>query len=99
MKLKYILFEGHLDGHETHEEKGFKFETNWGSFEIGDAVKLSDEAKDNDNYEDFFDEEMVITWVDLDDDGMGKKEPIMSFETKDGEEVPFSLYGYEIEKA
>lgn len=83
---------------DIHTDKGFKFSTNWGNFAIGDKVSLSDEAKDNDNYSDYFNNHLVITWVDLEDDGLGKHEPIMSLSLQDGSAFPFSLYGYEIEK-
>ena len=95
MKLKDMLIESDSG---IHTEKGFKFSTNWGSFAIGDKVKISDEGKENENYEDWLDTTFIINWVDLDDDGMGKKEPIMSFEDENGKDIPFSLYGYEIEK-
>jgi hypothetical protein len=92
------ISESCLTESDIHEEKGFEFDTTWGSFTIGDEVKLSDEGKENDNYEDWINSTMIITWVDLEDDGMGKKEPIMSFEDSKGKAIPFSLYGYEIER-
>ena len=72
------------------------FSTNWGDFKIGQKVVLSGEAKENDSYEDYFDKELIIIEVDLEDDGLGKFEPIISFDCTDGNEFPFSLYGYEI---
>jgi len=78
-----------------HTKKGFKFSTTWGDFEIGQKVELSKEAKENDNYSNYFNELLTIAEVDLDDMGCGVREPIMSFELENGEEFPFSLYGYE----
>ncbi len=72
------------------------FSTNWGRFKIGQKVVLSDEAKDNDSYEAFFNTNLVISEVDLEDEGLGQIEPIISFDCLDGSEFPFSLYGYEI---
>jgi len=73
-----------------------RFSTNWGKFTIGQIVVLSDEAKDNNNYEDYFNQEFIIIEADLEDDGLGQIEPIISFNCIDGSEFPFSLYGYEI---
>ena len=72
------------------------FSTKWGSFTIGQKVVLSDEAKENDNYEDYFNQELIIIEVDLEDEGLGVIEPIISFNCADDSEFPFSLYGYEI---
>ncbi len=58
---------------------------------------MSNDAKDNENYSDYFDSILIITWVDLDDEGMGEIEPIMSFTLEDGSDFPYSLHGYEIE--
>ena len=75
------------------------FSTNWGNFTIGQKVVLSDEAKQNDSYEDYFNQELIICEADLEDEGLGTIEPIISFDCVDGSEFPFSLYGYEIELA
>ena len=73
------------------------FSTNWGNFTIGQKVVLSNEAKQNDCYQDYFSQELIISEVDLEDEGLGVIEPIISFNCIDGSEFPFSLYGYEID--
>jgi len=85
-----------IDHPDIHTEENFSFKTVWGRFYIGQKVKLSEEALHNDSYEGYEDIEITITWVDMDDDGLGTHEPIMSFSLPSGEEFPFSLYGYEI---
>lgn len=77
--------------------RGKSIKTRFGSFKIGALVKLTDEAKQNDSYEHYFDSELIIDWVDTKDLGLGEVEPIFSFSLKDGGTFPFSLYGYEIE--
>ena len=81
---------------KVYENIGFEFDTNWGSFTIGDEVIISPDGEDNDSYEDYFGKILIIVWVDLEDDGCGVVEPIISFTLEDGSEFPFSLYGYEI---
>ena len=66
---------------------------------IGDKVKVSCE-NDNDNYNEFRGKTLIIT--DIEVGGLGYDmsvypQKLMCFETIDGEEIPFSLYEYEIE--
>lgn len=68
-------------------------------YKVGQKVKVSSE-NDNDNYDSFRDKVLIITHAEVGglgyDDGM-YPEKLMCFETEDGEEVPFSLYEYEVE--
>ena len=75
-----------------------KIKTNWGLFKIGEKVKLSSDAKENENYKEYFDTTLIISDADLEDEGLGIIEPIISFVCENGAEFPFSLYGYEIRK-
>jgi hypothetical protein len=68
-----------------------------------DKTKTVRIISDNENYIDFMDKVLVITHVATNtnqhpgyDDAM-EGEPLFDLETEDGEEVPFSLYEYEIE--
>lgn len=68
-------------------------------YKVGQTVKVSSE-NDNDNYDSFRDKVLIITHAEI--GGMGydigmHPEQLMCFETEDGEEVPFSLYEYEVE--
>lgn len=73
------------------EGKSVTVKTSWGTFRLGQTVYLSEVAKENDSYTEFFDKSMIIDWIDTKDMGLGVPEPIFSFT-----DVPFSLYGYEI---
>jgi len=65
-------------------------------YKVGDKVKVSSE-NDNDSYDEFREKTLVITDVAYDMAVYPQK--LMCFETIDGEEIPFSLYEYEIEHA
>lgn len=71
-------------------------------YKIGDRVKIS---SDNHNYDSFMDKVLTVVniatsesdnyFYDPSVDGM----QLMDFITEEGEEVPFSLYEYEVEYA
>jgi hypothetical protein len=68
-------------------------------YQVGQKVKISS-SNDNENYDSFRGEILVI--VDSEVGGRGYDDSmypqrLMSFETEEGEEVPFSLYEYEVE--
>jgi len=69
---------------------------------IGDKVKVAPH-NDNDSYDEFRDKVLIITHIATDDSGhVGfdetmKGQALYDFETKDGTDIPFSLYDYEIE--
>lgn len=70
---------------------------------VGDRVKVA-KNNDNDCYDSFRDEVLIITYVSLNkkdhpgyDEGVG--EPLYDFVTEDGREVHNSLYEYEVEDA
>ena len=68
-------------------------------YQVGQKVKISS-SNDNENYDSFRGEVLVI--VDSEVGGRGYDDSmypqrLMSFETEEGEEVPFSLYEYEVE--
>lgn len=68
-------------------------------YKVGQRVKISSE-NDNDNYDSFRDKVLIITHAETGGPGYDNSmypEKLMCFETEDGEEVPFSLYEYEIE--
>ena len=72
-------------------------------FKIGDLVKIS-EYSDNENYDEFRDQTLVIIKISTSeydhpgfDAGMAGQ-GLYDLETLDGEEVPFSLYDYELEE-
>lgn len=68
-------------------------------YSIGDKVKVSS-SNDNENYDSFRDEILVITHAEIggiDYDDSVYPEKLMCFETLEGEEIPFSLYEYEVE--
>lgn len=80
---------------------------NWNGFneineshELGDTVEI---VSDNENYTDFLDQSLRITKISentQDHPGYDESmEGMMLFdlETMDGEDVPFSLYEYEVE--
>ncbi len=70
-------------------------------YKVGQRVKVSG-ANDNENYDYFRDKVLVITSARAGglgyDDSM-YPEQLYLLETEDGEEVPFSLYEYEVEPA
>ena len=88
-----------IDHPDIHTEENFSFQTSWDRFYIGQKVRLSEEALENDSYEGHEDDILLITWVDMDNDGLDSHEPLMSFSLPSGKEFPFSLYGYEITPA
>lgn len=68
-------------------------------YKVGDKVKVSS-GNDNDSYEEFRNKTLVITDVEVGGRGYDMAvypQKLMCFETIDGEEIPFSLYEYEIE--
>jgi hypothetical protein len=70
-------------------------------YKVGDKVKVSSE-NDNESYDEFREKTLVITISEVGGRGydMGVyPQKLMCFETLDGEEIPFSLYEYEIEHA
>lgn len=71
-------------------------------FKKGDRVRVSGD-NDNENYDSFRNKVLIVTDVTTINDnhpafdsGMGS-EGLYSFVTEDGEDVPFSLYDYELE--
>lgn len=70
---------------------------------IGDRVKIASD-NDNDNYDEFRDKVLIVTHIAKSEadhpgyDSSLKGECLMDFETEEGEDVPFSLYEYEIEE-
>lgn len=68
-------------------------------YKVGQKVKVS-RSNDNENYDSFRDKVLIITHAEAGgrgyDEGM-YPEKLMSFETEEGEDVPFSLYEYELE--
>ena len=68
-------------------------------YKVGQKVKVSS-ATDNDNYDSFRDKVLIITHTELGGfwyDYSMYPEKLMYFKTEDGEEVPCSLYEYEVE--
>lgn len=73
-------------------------------FEVGDRVKIS-EYNDNENYNEFRGKLLIITHVATNqdehpgyDDSMGGEGLYELMVDETGEEVPFSLYDYELEE-
>jgi len=71
---------------------------------IGDKVKVA-EDNDNENYDILRDKVLIITDIAtntkqhrLYDEGLNG-EPLYSFKTEDGEDVPYCLYEYKVESA
>tara|TARA_Y100000385_G_scaffold281960_1_gene335621 strand:+ start:787 stop:1104 length:318 start_codon:yes stop_codon:yes gene_type:complete len=68
-------------------------------YQVGQKVKISS-SNDNENYDSFRGEVLVIVVSEVGgrgyDDSMYPQR-LMSFETENGEEIPFSLYEYEVE--
>jgi len=68
-------------------------------YKVGQRVKVSSK-NDNDSYDSFRDKILIITHAKVGGRGYDNvmyPEKLMCFKTKDGEEVPFSLYEYEVE--
>ena len=68
-------------------------------YKVGQKVKVSNE-NDNDNYDSFRDKVLIITHAEVGGSGYDNPmypEKLMCFKTEAGEEVPFSLYEYEVE--
>ena len=68
-------------------------------YKVGDKVKVSSE-NDNENYDSFRGKILIVTHAEI--GGLGYDdcvfpEQLMSFKTKNGNDVPFSLYEYEVE--
>ena len=66
---------------------------------VGEIVRI---ISDNENYSDYLDIDLVITYCNNDINGMAYDssmypEMLCDLETLDGEEVPFSLYECEFE--
>lgn len=71
-------------------------------YNIGDIVRIA-EHNDNDNYDKFRNKKLIITHKvtrkdnhPLFDESL-PEQALYSFEGEDGENIPFSLYDYEIE--
>ena len=80
-------------------ELGFKFTTDWGDFTIGDKVRLSKEGKTNPIHNDYLNDKILtISNVDMDDEGLGVKQPLMGFTFENGDKVKLFMYGDYIEK-
>lgn len=65
---------------------------------VGTRVKI---VSDNENYTDYINETLVVTHSEV--GGLGyddcmRPQKLMCFETLQGEEFPYSLYEYEVEK-
>ena len=73
-------------------------------YRIGDKVKVSGK-NDNDNYETFRDKVLIVEDIATSNndtcayDSSMKGMQLMVFTTEQGEDVPFSLYEYEVEYA
>jgi hypothetical protein len=57
----------------------------------GDIVRVSSD-NDNENYDDFRDKDLVVDSYESSKDGQ-----LLKLKTVDGEDVPFSIYEYEVE--
>jgi hypothetical protein len=85
---------------KSHKKRDIKIhESNDGHFKKGDFVEI---ISDNENYTEFLDKKLVVTHIAYNTDqhpGYDESvspQALMDFETVDGEEVPFSLYEYEV---
>lgn len=84
--------------------ENFNKKMNEGKFEFGDLVRISP-SNDNDSYDEFREKDLVVTNVANNSqdhpgyDSSMEGESLYDLETKDGEEVPFSLYDYELVNA
>ena len=67
-------------------------------FRVGSRVKI---VSDNENYANYIDKTLVVTYSGVGglgyDDGIHPQK-LMDFKTLEGEDFPFSLYEYEVEK-
>lgn len=68
---------------------------------IGDTIRISKD-NDNENYNKFRDKDLIITHIANNREehpgyDEGVNEPLYDLKTLQGEEVPFSLYEYEVE--
>ena len=68
-------------------------------YKIGQKVKIAAE-NDNENYDDFREKVLIITHAEV--GGLGydsdmHPQKLMCFKTEEGDDVPFSLYEYEVE--
>ncbi len=85
-----------IDDEDDYDEKTIE-----PRYQLDDIVGISTEGEMNENYKDFIGKDLIITNVAVNrdehqgfDEGVG--EALYDFETKDGKEVPFSLYEYEL---
>ncbi len=67
-------------------------------FRVGSKVKI---VSDNENYADYIDKTLVVTYSAV--GGLGyddcmHPQKLMDFKTLEGEDFPFALYEYEVEK-
>ena len=72
-------------------------------YKIGDKVKVNKE-NDNENYEEFKNKILIITYRTNDKNTNGYDEGLhpqglYSFEDEKGNSIPFSLYDYELQRA
>ena len=68
-------------------------------YKIGSRVMVSSE-NDNENYNSFRDKVLIVTHAEVGGLGYDSSvypQQLMCFETVDGDDVPFSLYEYEVE--
>ena len=66
-------------------------------YKIGDKVKVSSET-DNSNYDLFREKILIVENIATYDSSMNGMQ-LMDFTTEEGDEIPFSLYEYEINHA
>lgn len=67
-------------------------------FNLNDKVKVTEIAKKNTyNNEWWTDKVLIIDRVDTEHDLKDEGQGLYSFVTEDGEDVPYSLYDYELE--
>ena len=75
-----------------------------GTYKIGQKVKISSE-NDNENYNEFRNQVLIIESISTNEndhpryDESMEGEQLIDLKTLSGEDVPFSLYEYEIEHA
>ena len=68
-------------------------------YNIEDKVKVSN-LNDNENYNEFRNKTLIITDAEIGGYGYDNSvypQQLLSFETEQSEDIPFSLYEYEIE--
>lgn len=69
-------------------------------YKTGQKVKVA-KNNDNENYDSFRDKVLIITHAETEGNGYDDSlypQKLMSFKTEEGEDIPFSLYEYEVEK-